>query len=107
MSAETCFLQLQSGALPTELSEANLPKCHHYLILINNLPFWCEQIICKIWLPVAVSTLTLTKVEVRLATQEFEHMNSPIKSAFFVLEQWARLSMVRVASSTRMGEHGE
>ena len=101
------FFQLQSGALPTELSEANLPKCHHYLILINNLTIWWSQIIHKIWLPVAVSTLTLTKVEVRLAIQEFEHVNSPIKSTSFVIEQWARLSMVRVASLTRMGEHGE
>ena len=37
MSAETfVFTQLQSGALPTELSEANPPTCLHYLILINR-----------------------------------------------------------------------
>ncbi len=36
MSAETfVFTQLQSGALPTELSEATSPTCLHYLILIN------------------------------------------------------------------------
>lgn len=36
MSAETfVFTQLQSGALPTELSEANLPTRLHYLTLIN------------------------------------------------------------------------
>jgi len=34
-------------------------------------------------------------------------VNSPIKLATFVLEQWSRLSMVRVASPNRMGEHGE
>ena len=31
------FFQLQSGALPTELSEASHPKQHHYLIIIKNL----------------------------------------------------------------------
>ena len=37
MSAETfVFTQLQSGALPTELSEANPPTCLHYLTLINQ-----------------------------------------------------------------------
>ena len=36
MSAETfVFTQLQSGALPTELSEATSPTCLHYLTLIN------------------------------------------------------------------------
>lgn len=55
----------------------------------------------------AFLTLTLTKVEDRLATQEFERVNSLIKSADFDLQQWSRLSMVRVASPNRMGEHGE
>ena len=37
MSAETfVFTQLQSGALPTELSEATSPTCLHYLTLING-----------------------------------------------------------------------
>ena len=37
MSAETfVFTQLQSGALPTELSEATSPTCLHYLTLINQ-----------------------------------------------------------------------
>ena len=37
MSAETfVFTQLQSGALPTELSEVFLRTNHHYLILINS-----------------------------------------------------------------------
>lgn len=37
MSAETfVFTQLQSGALPTELSEVFLRTSHHYLILINR-----------------------------------------------------------------------
>ena len=37
MSAETfVFTQLQSGALPTELSEANPPTCLHYLTLIKE-----------------------------------------------------------------------
>ncbi|GEM_PF-6667199 len=107
MSAETCFFQLQSGALPTELSEASPPKCHHYLILINNSRVRTSTIIVEFRLAIAVFTLTLTKVEVRLAVQEFEHVNSPIKLATFVLEQWSRLSMVRVASPNRMGEHGE
>ena len=36
MSAETfVFTQLQSGALPTELSEVILPTRLHYLTLIN------------------------------------------------------------------------
>ena len=59
-------------------------------------------------------TLTLTKVEDRLTTQEFERrqthntgVNSLIKSPDFDLQQWSRLSMVRVASPNRMGEHGE
>ena len=37
MSAETFLLQLQSGALPTELSEVFLAKSLPYLILINDL----------------------------------------------------------------------
>lgn len=38
MSAETfVFTQLQSGALPTELSEVFLAKSLPYLILINDL----------------------------------------------------------------------
>ena len=37
MSAETfVFTQLQSGALPTELSEATSRTCLHYLILMNE-----------------------------------------------------------------------
>ena len=37
MSAETfVFTQLQSGALPTELSEVFLRTCLHYLTLINR-----------------------------------------------------------------------
>ena len=37
MSAETfVFTQLQSGALPTELSEVFCRTCLHYLILINH-----------------------------------------------------------------------
>ena len=107
MSAETCFLQLQSGALPTELSEASLPKCHHYLILINDLQLSSLQQMCNFRLSIAFLTLTLTKVEDRLTTQEFERVNSLIKSADFDLQQWSRLSMVRVASPNRMGEHGE
>ena len=55
----------------------------------------------------AFLTLTLTKVEVSLPVQEFERVNSLIKSTDFDLEQWSRLSMVRVASPNRMGEHGE
>lgn len=36
MSAETfVFTQLQSGALPTELSEVFCRTCLHYLTLIN------------------------------------------------------------------------
>ena len=58
-------------------------------------------------LSMAFLTLTLTKVEDRLTTQEFERVNSLIKSADFDLQQWSRLSMVRVASPNRMGEHGE
>ena len=38
MSAETfVFTQLQSGALPTELSEVFLRTCLHYLTLINRI----------------------------------------------------------------------
>ena len=55
----------------------------------------------------AFLTLTLTKVEDRFTTQEFERVSSPIKSTDFDLQQWSRLSMVRVASPNRMGEHGE
>ena len=62
---------------------------------------------CNFRLSMAFLTLTLTKVEDRLATQEFERVNSLIKSADFDLQQWSRLSMVRVASPNRMGEHGE
>ena len=37
MSAETfVFTQLQSGALPTELSEVFCRTCLHYLTLINH-----------------------------------------------------------------------
>ena len=41
MSAETfVFTQLQSGALPTELSEVFLPTCLHYLYFVNvNIGF--------------------------------------------------------------------
>ena len=41
MSAETfVFTQLQSGALPTELSEVFPPTCLHYLYFVNvNIGF--------------------------------------------------------------------
>ena len=43
MSAETfVFTQLQSGALPTELSEATSPTCLHYLTLINGRGRFCH-----------------------------------------------------------------
>ena len=43
MSAETfVFTQLQSGALPTELSEATSPTCLHYLTLIAGQGQFCH-----------------------------------------------------------------
>ena len=62
---------------------------------------------CDFRLSIAFLTLTLTKVEDGLAIQEFERVNSLIKSTDSGLLQWSRLSMVRVASPNRMGEHGE
>ena len=62
---------------------------------------------CDFRLSIAFLTLTLTKVDDGLAIQEFERVNSLIKSTDSGLLQWSRLSMVRVASPNRMGEHGE
>ena len=64
MSAETFLLQLQSGALPTELSEVFLAKSLPYLILINDLTNRYLIKSLEIRLKIGFSSLTLTRVEV-------------------------------------------
>ena len=64
MSAETFLLQLQSGALPTELSEVFLAKSLPYLILINDLTNRQPIKSSEIRLKTGFSSLTLTRVEV-------------------------------------------
>ena len=64
MSAETFLLQLQSGALPTELSEVFLAKSLPYLILINDLTNRQSNKRLEIRLKTGFSSLTLTRVEV-------------------------------------------
>ena len=108
MSAERrVFFQLQSGALPTELSEANLPKRHHYLILISKITALCWKKTRQKFPKKPVLSLTLTRVDEHRKLRRFEEMFLPAKSHVSVVELWSRLSMVRVASPTGMGEHGE
>ena len=104
---ETCFFQLQSGALPTELSEANPPKRHHYLILISEITALCWKKTRKKLPKKAVLSLTFRRVDEHRKLRRFEEMFLLAKSHVSMVELWSRLSMVRVASPTGMGEHGE
>ena len=93
MSAETfVFTQLQSGALPTELSEVFCRTCLHYLTLINEMSEVARRF--------PRGGRGFSKVEGFVITRDIGAENLPPKSPSSPSFEGSRLCRVRRGSQT-------